>query len=540
MSDAVVVGAGPNGLVAANLLADHGWEVVVLEEQGEPGGAVKSGELTVPGYVHDLFSAFYPLAAASPVIRDLDLERWGLRWRRAPTVVAHPTRDGRCAILSQDLDRTAAVLDEFAAGDAQGWQRLYGLWEKAGGEFIRALMTPFPPVRPAMGLAAALGPRGLLEFARLGALPVRRLAQETFAGDGGANLLAGNALHADLTPDSAGGGLFGWVLCCLGQSVGFPAPEGGAGRLTASLVRRLEARGGSIACERHVSEIVVRRGRAVGVRTSTGEDFGARHAVLADTGAPQLYGELLDPSHVPSRITENLRNFQYDNATIKVDWALSEPIPWTAEGARDAGTLHIAEGMNALTRTTSQLEARVIPDEPFLVMGQYGPIDPSRAPDGGDTAWAYTHVPRAPLGDGGGDGLAGAWNEREVEIFVGRIEEQVERLAPRFRDSIRGRHVFTPDSLERANRNLVGGAVNGGTAQIHQQLVLRPVPGLGRAETPIRRLFLASASAHPGGGVHGGPGANAARAAIAHRRARTYAVGLGAAAAALLARSGRR
>jgi phytoene dehydrogenase-like protein len=534
MSDAIVIGSGPNGLVAANLLADRGWSVTVLEEQSEPGGAVKSGEITVPGFTHDLFSAFYPLAFASPVLRDLELEAHGLTWRRAPAVVAHPTRDGSCAMLYTDLDRTATSLDQFAPGDGDAWRRLYGVWEQAGEAMIDALLTPFPPLRPAARLAAGLGYRGSLRFLRMGALPVRRLAHENFRGEGGANLLAGNALHADLTPDSAAGGLFGWLLTSLGQRSGFPVPEGGAGRLTAALVRRLRERGGELRCDSPVRQVIVRRGRAVGVRTADGEEHPVRRAVLADCGAPQLYLELLGGEHLPDGLREDLRNFHYDNSTVKVDWALREPIPWSSETAREAGTLHIAEGIDALTRTTTQLEMRQIPDEPFLVMGQYGRADPTRAPEGADTAWAYTHVPREVEGDAGGAGLSGAWDEREEELFAARVEEQVERLAPGFRERIEGRHVFTPGKLEAANANLVGGAVNGGTAQVHQQLIFRPAPGLGRAETPVRGLYLASASAHPGGGVHGGPGSNAARAALAHRRAKAVAVGGGAAAGALL------
>ena len=531
MTDAIVIGAGPNGLVAANMLAERGWKTIVFEEQEEPGGAVKSGEATVPGYTHDLFSAFYPLAAASPVIRGLELERWGLRWCRAPAVVAHPTSDGRCATLFQDLDRTVASLEEFAPGDGDAWQHLFAVWEQAGEAFIEALLTPFPPLKAAAKLAGALGPRGLAEFARLGTLSARRLGQETFSGDGGANLLAGNALHADLTPDSAGGGFFGWVICSLGQTAGFPVAEGGAGQLTKALVRRLEAHGGAVVCNSAVRQVIVRRGRAVGVRTDDGTEHSARRAVLADTGALQLYRELLEPSSVPRSLWENLNQFQYDNSTVKVDWALSGRIPWQASDARLAGTLHLAAGMDTLTSATSQLEARLIPDEPFLVMGQYAAADQTRQPKGAETAWAYTHVPQNPRGDAGDDELTGSWDERETEAFAGRLEHQIEELAPGFRDLIVGRHVFTPVTLEQANANLVGGAINGGTAQIHQQLIFRPTPGLGRAETPVRNLYLASASAHPGGGVHGGPGSNAARAAIAHQRVRSVALG-GAGAAA--------
>jgi phytoene dehydrogenase-like protein len=534
VTDAVVIGAGPNGLAAANTLAERGWSTLVLEAQPEPGGAVRSGEVTLPGYTHDLYSAFYPLGAASPVIRGWGLERHGLRWRHAPTVLAHPTPDGGCASLHRDLEVTAARLDEDAKGDGDAWRDLFGLWDKGGRRLIDAMMTPFPPAKAAARMAAALGPRDVMRFARLGALPVRRLAHETFNGTGGANLLAGNALHADLTPDSAGGGLFGWVLCCLGQDVGFPVAEGGAGELTAAMVRRLESLGGRVVCDSQVEKVIVRAGRAVGVRTADGTEHGASHAVLADTGAPQLYLDLLSRDEVPSKVLDALRHFQYDNATVKVNWALKGLIPWSAEGARDAGTVHVTEGMDALSKTTAELERRLIPDQPFLILGQYARTDPTRQPEGAETAWAYTHVPRDPRGDAR-DELTGSWSKAEAESFADRMEEQVEELAPGFRDLIAARSIQTPADLEASNANLVGGSINGGTAQIHQQLVFRPIPGLGRPETPIKRLFLASASAHPGGGVHGGPGHNAARAAVAHRRARAgvpFALGAGAAAIA--------
>jgi phytoene dehydrogenase-like protein len=512
--DAVVIGAGHNGLVAANVLAQRGWRVLVLEAEDEPGGAVKSGELTEPGFTSDLFSAFYPLAAVSPALQRLELERWGVRWRRSPLAVAHPQPDGACPVISSDIDETTASLERFARGDGDAWRRLYAYWTRAGGPFMDALLRPFPPLRGSARLVAALGPRGLIGFTRFAILPVRRLAEETFHGDGGAWLLAGNALHADLTPDSAGGGLFGWVLCGLGQQHGFPVPEGGAGRLTAALVRRLRAHGGALECDARVSRILVRRGRAVGVRTVDGRQLSADRAVLASVGAPALFRDLVGAQHLPAAFVEDLRHFQYDNSTIKVDWSLDGPIPWTAADARRAGTIHVADGMDDLTRTTSQLSRRLIPDRPFVVMGQYSMVDETRQPAGKETAWAYTHVPQQPAGDAGGE-LTGSWDEREVELFIARIEEQVERRAPGFRALIRARHVFTPAKLEAANSNLVGGAVNSGTAQIHQQVVFRPVPGLGRPETPLRGLYLAGASAHPGGGVHGAAGANAARAALA-------------------------
>lgn len=513
MADAVIIGAGPNGLVAANLLADEGWEVIVLEEAPEPGGAVRSGELVEPGFTHDMFSAFYPFTLASPHIRKLELERWGVRWAWSRIAVAHPTRDGTCPAISSDIDETVASLDECAPGDGDAWRELYALWRRVRSGALGAFFAPFPPVRPVLGLLETLGPRELLRFARFSTLPVRQLGEEHFRADGGTRLLAGNALHADISPETALGGVFGWVLCSLAQDHGFPAVQGGAGEMTRALVRRLEASGGKVICGQRATAIECTGGRARAVLTPD-ERYPAARAVIADVGALQLYRELLSDAPVPAALLRDLEHFHYDNGTVKVDWTLDGPIPWQAERARAAGTVHVAEGVDALTRHAAEMSCRMIPSKPYLVLGQYGGFDSSRAPEGKDTAWAYTHVPQEIRGDAGGE-LIGRWDERETELFVERIEEQVEGLAPGFRHLIRGRHVFTPPKFESVNRNLINGALNGGTAQLHQQLVFRPVPGLARAETPIDGLYLGSASIHPGGGVHGGPGANAAAAALA-------------------------
>jgi phytoene dehydrogenase-like protein len=302
-------------------------------------------------------------------------------------------------------------------------------------------------------------------------------------------------------------------LAGLGQTVGFPVPEGGAGRLTDALVRRLRSAGGEIICGARAEEIIVRRGRAVAVRLAGGELVSARVGVLADVGAPQLYRELLAPDAVPARIHRGLRRFQYDYSTIKLDWALAAPIPWTAPAALRAGTVHVGESLAFLSQTTGEIERGLIPDRPFLVFGQYAAADPTRAPAGAEVAWAYTHVPQLTSGDARGE-LRGVWDAGELEVYAARMEDEVERFAPGFKRLVLARHVFGPHELQRHNRNLVGGALNGGTAKLRQQVVLRPMPGLGRPETPVAGLLLASASAHPGGGVHGAPGAIAARALL--------------------------
>ncbi|WP_093802738.1 NAD(P)/FAD-dependent oxidoreductase [Streptomyces sp. Wb2n-11] len=517
MPDAVVIGAGPNGLVAANLLADAGWTVEVLEAQPEPGGAVRSDRGVHPDYVSDLFSAFYPLAAASPVMARFRLHEHGLRWSHAPSVLAHPLPDGRCAVLERRAEDTAAGLEAFAAGDGAAWRALCGVWDRLGPDILDSLFTPFPPVRSAARVAARLRGAGGLHLARTMLLPVRRLGEEEFEGEAGRLLLAGNALHADLAPEAAGSGGFGWLMSMLGQRYGFPVPAGGAGELTAALVRRLERRGGAVRCGERVTEIVVRAGRAVGVRAASGEAVPATRAVLADVSVPDLYGGLVDARYLPGRFLDDLRTFQWDFATFKVDWALDGRVPWTAAEASTAGTVHLADGVDGLTRFAAQIATGQVPDRPFVLFGQMTTADASRSPAGTESAWAYTHVPHRIKGDAGDDSLTGAWDKGEQEAMADRVEAQVERYAPGFRSRIRSRRILAPPTLESMNANLHGGAINGGTTAMHQQLIFRPLPGTGRPETPVKGLYLASAGAHPGGGVHGAPGANAARAALHSR-----------------------
>ncbi|MGW6472615.1 phytoene desaturase family protein [Streptomyces nigra] len=518
MPDAVVIGAGPNGLVAANVLADAGWQVEVLEEQPEPGGAVRHDRGVDPDFVSDVFSSFYPLAAASPILAGLRLEEHGLRWSHAPSVVAHPLTDGRCALLDRDVEVTAASLEAFAPGDGDAWRRLHDIWEKLRPDLLGTLFTPFPPVRAGARLARRLRAAGGLRMARSLVLPVRRLGEEEFRGEGGRVLLAGNALHADLAPESAGSGGFGWLMTMLGQTYGFPVPAGGSGALTDALVRRLRSLGGEVRCGQRVERVVVRGGRAVGVRTAAGDTVAARRAVLADLSVPALYGDLVEPEHLPAQLLDDLRRFQWDFATFKVDWALDGPVPWQTEQAARAGTVHLADGVDELTRFAAQLAMREVPDRPFLLFGQMTTSDPSRSPQGTESAWAYTHVPHEIRADAADEGVTGSWNAKEQELMADRMERQVERFAPGFRRRIRARRVLAPPTLEAMDANLVGGAINGGTTAMHQQLLFRPVPGTGRPETPVPGLFLASSGAHPGGGVHGAPGANAARAALHRHR----------------------
>ncbi|RKS75449.1 phytoene dehydrogenase-like protein [Motilibacter peucedani] len=503
MVDAVVVGGGHNGLVAANVLADAGWDVVVLEAQPVAGGAVRSAEVTAPGFTTDMFSSFYPLTAASPVIKSLALEDHGLRWRHAPEVLAHPTRDGRAAVLSRDVDVTAASLDAYAPGDGDVWRQMVDEWQQIRESFLTALFTPIPPVKGGLGLLRTLGPAELLRFARFAVTPVRTYAAERFDGEGAALLLAGNALHSDLFPEGPGSALFGWLLVMLGQDVGFPVPEGGSGRLVDALVDRLESRGGSVRVSSPVEKVTVSGGRATGVVLRDGTTVRARRAVLADVTAPVLYDRLVGRELLPPRMQLDLERFEWDSATIKVNWALSGKVPWTAEQCHGAGTVHVGVDMDDLTDYAADLSTGRIPRRPFLLFGQTTTADPTRSPAGTESAWAYTHLSRR-----------GPLDDATLDAHVERMEEVLEEYAPGFRDLVVARHVQKPRDLQDADASLDDGAINGGTSQLHQLLVFRPTPSLGRPETPVEGLYLASASAHPGGGVHGAPGWNAARAAL--------------------------
>jgi phytoene dehydrogenase-like protein len=502
-ADAVVIGAGPNGLVAANALADAGWDVVLVEQSDRTGGAVRSDNVTAPGFVTDMFSAFYPLAAASSVIRGLELERHGLTWCRAPSVLAHALDDGRAAVLHSRVEDTAAGLEESAAGDGDAWVRMFEGWQRVRDPLLDALFTPIPPVMAVSRMLARVGTAGMLDLARLALLPVRRLGTETFRGDGGPLLLTGNAMHSDVPPDSAGSGLLGWLLAMMGQDVGFPVPEGGAGELAQALTRRAQSRGAEVRVNTPAVRVEVHQGRATAVHLADGSRIQVRRAVLADVPAPGLYEDLVGRHYLPAAFVDSLERFQWDNPTIKVNWAMSRSMPWSAAGAHGAGTVHLGVDLDGFVDMAADLSVGRVPQRPFLLFGQMTTSDPTRSPAGTESTWAYTHVPH------GHD-----WTGEVLDAHVDRMEAAVDRVAPGFRDHVLARHVQSPEDLEAADPNLVGGAVNAGTSALHQQLFLRPTPGLGRPETPITGLYLASASAHPGGGVHGACGWNAAQVAL--------------------------
>jgi phytoene dehydrogenase-like protein len=515
--DAVVIGAGQNGLVAANLLADAGWSVEVLEQQPTPGGAVRSDSEVADGFVHDTFSAFYPFAAASPVMRSLDLEQHGLTWVHAPAVLGNPlpgsTATGEWALQVRDPEQTATWFDRAHRGDGAAWLHLTELWDRVGDDFLSAMLSPFPPVRRGLAMLSRLVHRHGPDTVELMLSSITRIDQRRFGGAGPALLMAGDSQHGDLPPGRTGSGLAGWMFTMMGHEFGFPVPRGGAGQIPAALIRRLESLGGSVRCGVEVTDIDVRGGRAVGVRTADRDRVPADRAVLADVSAPRLYGGLVSWDDLPARTRLLMRRFRWDPATVKVDWALDATVPWDPAPEAMPGCVHIAESITELAATDAEIRRGLVPRHPFLVLGQMTTTDPSRSPAGTESMWGYAHVPQILSGDAG-DGTIGNLDPGDgAERFADRMQARIERFAPGFGDRVLARRVLSPADLELRNANLHGGAVNGGSAA--QVAVLRPVLGLGRAETPVRGLFLSGASAHPGGGVHGAPGANAARAALA-------------------------
>jgi phytoene dehydrogenase-like protein len=501
---AVVIGAGPNGLAAAVRLAEAGQPVTVLEAADRPGGAVRTEQLTLPGFHHDTFSSVYPAGAASPVFARLPLERHGLSWVHPGACYAHPLPGGRAVALYRDLDRTEESLDSVRAGDGERW-RAFVAPMLDEFEAIRATMLGgFPPVGAALRLPVTLGALGTARFAALLPGSTKGLASRLFRGTGSRAWLYGSAGHGDVPPTDAGSAIAAVYLNLMGHAVGWPSPAGGAERLTEALVSYLRECGGAVRTAALVESIEAAHGRVTGVRIAGGERVGA-DVVIADVmphALAALAGEAL-----PSRYRSLLRRYRYGPATVKVDWALNGPIPWEADEPRAAGTVHVAgeevEIIEAIASSQSQL-----PERPFLLLGQQSLADPSRAPAGKHTAWAYTHGPRTGID----------WSA-EVAPLVDRVEAQVERFAPGFRELILARHVLAPADLERRDPNLVRGDVGGGSYRL-RQVVFRPVPGLSPYRTPLRGLYLGSAAAFPGGAVHGVPGDAAARAALADTRRR--------------------
>ncbi|HEY4271516.1 MAG TPA: NAD(P)/FAD-dependent oxidoreductase [Candidatus Udaeobacter sp.] len=465
--DAVIVGSGPNGLAAAITLARAGCSVLVCEANGTIGGGARSAELTLPGFVHDVCSAVHPLAAGSPFFKTLPLERFGLEWIQPETPLAHPLDDGSAACLHKDVDLTAEELGDDSRAYLRLMKPLARNWQKLAVEFLQPMLHL---------------PRHPFAMARFGIpaiCPATLLAKFFFKREPARALFGGIAAHSFLPLEAPVSSAFALVLGIAGHAVGWPIPRGGAQQISNALANYLRELGGKIEVNRRVESL---------------NDLPKSRAVLLDVSVWEflrIAGEQLPPAY-----RHRLERFRHGPGVFKIDYALSEPIPWKAEPCRRAGTLHLGGTMNEIAAEERDVSLGKIPDRPFVLVAQQSLFDETRAPRGQHTLWAYCHVPF------------------DCKLDVSdRIESQIERFAPGFRDCILARHKMGPADLERSNRNLTGGDINGGAANL-MQLIARPILSPTPYRTPLRGVYLCSASTPPGGGVHGMCGYHAARVAL--------------------------
>jgi phytoene dehydrogenase-like protein len=464
--DAVVVGSGPNGLAAAIALAQAGRSVVVLEAAAEVGGGLRSAELTLPGFRHDVCSAIHPLALASPFLRRLPLREHGLEFTHPEIPLAHPLDDGRAAVLCRSVDETAERLGADAAAYRKLLLPLAERWEWLVADL---LAPPHPPRHP---LVAA-------RFARSGLLSAVRLARGRFAGAHARALFGGSAAHSMQALESPATAAFGLMLMMLGHGTGWPAAVGGSQAIADAMRSLLRSLGGEIETSREVRSL---------------REFDGARAVLLDLTPRQVLAVAGDD--LPVRYRRALARFRYGPGVFKIDYALAGPVPWTAPECRRAGTVHVGGTLEEIAAAEADVAGGRVAERPYVLVAQQSLFDASRAPGNAHTLWAYCHVPNGSAVD-----------------MRDAIERQIERFAPGFRDLIRARSSMAPAAMQLHDANYVGGDINGGAADL-RQLLIRPALRRVPYTTPNPRLFICSSSTPPGGGVHAMCGWYAARAAL--------------------------
>jgi phytoene dehydrogenase-like protein len=462
--DAVVIGSGPNGLSAAITLAQDGKSVVVYEAQEKIGGGARSMELTLPGFVHDVCSAVYPLAIGSPFLRSLPLSRYGLDWIQPAAALAHPFDDGTAITLERSVEATASTL----GSDEQSYRKLMtplvAAWDGLDVDLLGPPRLPQAPLK-------------LIRFGVSAIQPARRLAESRFQGEPARGFFAGLAAHSMLPLENWGSAAFGLVLAISGHAVGWPIARGGAQKVTDALALHLRSLGGEIITNRPV--------RSLG-------ELPPSRVVLCDLTPRQLI-EIADERFSP-RYRKNLRRYRYGMGAFKMDWALSGPVPWKARECARAATIHLGGTLAEIAFSERSVWRGEHVEKPFVLLAQPSLFDPSRAPEDKHTLWGYCHVPNGST-----------FNMTE------RIEKQIERFAPGFGDLVVRRSVMSPRELENRNANLVGGDINGGAPTL-SQLFFRPTVKM--YGTSVKGIYICSASTPPGGGVHGMCGHFAARQAL--------------------------
>lgn len=463
-ADATIIGSGPNGLAAAITIAQTGRKVVVFEAEPTIGGGIRSAELTLPGFVHDVCSAVHPLAVRTPFFRALPLAAHGLEWIAPPVMLAHPFDDGTSAAVYGSIDRTAAELKR----DGDAYRRLIG-----------SVAADWPLLEDAV-LGPPRLPRHPLALARFGVHAVQAaapLARRSFAREETRALFAGIAAHGMLPLDRRPTAAFALVLGAMAHVAGWVFPRGGAQRIADALAADLRSRGGEV---------------VAGMRVRSIDDLPASRATLCDLSPRPLLA--IAGHRFPAAYRRALERYRYGVGVFKVDWALDAPIPWRSDACRQAGTVHVGGTLDEIALAEQETWQGRAAERPFVLLSQPSLFDPTRAPEGRHTAWAYCHVPHAS----------------EVDMLP-RIEQQIERFAPGFRDRVLARNVMPPAEIERRNANLVGGDIGGGVSDL-AQLAARPT--WRTYSTPVRGLYICSASTPPGVGVHGMCGYHAARRAI--------------------------
>lgn len=459
---AFVVGSGPNGLTAAIELAKAGFKTTLIEARKEIGGGIHSAQLTLPGFIHDVCSAIHPLAISSPVFQTYPLKEYGLEWIQPPIPLAHPLDEG-VAVLYRSLDETVSKL-----GGAYEYKLVASALLREWPNLVPAFLRPmFPPRHPSL----------MARFGMHAAQPAAWAARRTFANAAGRALFGGLAAHSALPLTSPPSAAFGWILGVAGHAVGWPMPRGGSQAIANALASYFESLGGSIVKDHRVRSLV---------------EFGKHSLVLCDVGVAEF--QSIAGSELPKSFQRQLRAYRRGPAAFKIDWALSGPIPWRHPECRAAGTVHVGGTLEEIIKSEGAAWQKEPAERPFVLVAQQSMFDPSRAPRGSHTAWAYCHVPNGCTVD-----------------MTSRIEAQIERFAPGFRSKIVAKHVLTPAGFEQWNPNFVGGDILGG-AQTPLQLLFRPTRRL--YSTPLKNVYLCSASTPPGGGVHGMCGFWAAKTAM--------------------------
>jgi phytoene dehydrogenase-like protein len=466
--DAVVVGSGPNGLAAAITLARAGKSVRVVEGQPTAGGGTRTEALTLPDFLHDVCSAIHPLAAGSPFFQTLPLERLGLDLIHPDAPLAHPLDGGRAVLVERSIEATAAGLGR----DGPAYARLMSPLVRHHAILTRTFVGPLRPSRHA------------LVMARFGLHAIRSavtLAKGRFKDDGTRAAFTGMAAHSMLPPTSAGTGAFALMLALMAHAYGWPLARGGSKNITAALVAHLRSLGGQVETDTWVETV---------------DSLAGARVALFDVAPKSLV--TIAGDRFSAGFRSALGRYRYGPGVFKVDWALDGPIPWQAAACLRAGTVHLSGSFAELVAAETAVGHGQVAQQPFVILAQQSLFDPTRSPAGKHTGWAYCHVPNGSTVD-----------------MTDRIEAQVERFAPGFRNRILARHVMSPADVERHNPNYVGGDINCGLADL-RQLFIRPTPRL--YATPDRQVYLCSAATPPGGGVHGMCGVFAARTAL--RRAR--------------------